>query len=62
MTTSTITKEAWVSKYAHRILTLWQQWKGPLGGADENYIEQVKKDLAQQFDDPLKRSLVESTF
>lgn len=62
MTTTVMTKDAWVNEYAHRILTLWQQWKGPLGGADGAYIEKLKEDLDEQFDDPLKRSLIESTY
>lgn len=56
------TKQDWIQEYAERILKAWQNWQGPLGQVDDSYIEQVKKELDSQFDDPLKRSLIETTY
>ncbi len=61
MATIEITKEAWVDTYSERILLVWQQLQGPLG-IDDQYSQQVKDQLDDFFDDPLKRSLIETTY
>jgi len=53
-----LSKKAWVEEYASRIYMLWQKWKGPLGVSEE-YMSHLKEELGKQFDDPLKRSMVE---
>jgi hypothetical protein len=55
------TKEAWVEKYARRIFELWQNWQGPLGVSGE-YIGHLKEELGRQYEDQLKRSMVELNY
>ncbi len=54
-------KQGWVEKYSARILSNWKQTQAPLG-VDNNYRHQVKNDLQNCFDDPLKRALIENTY
>ncbi len=61
MPTIEITKEAWVDKYAQRILQVWHKLQSPLG-IDNQYSQQVKNQLDEFFDDPLKRGLIETTY
>jgi len=56
-----IRKKQWIQKYACRMLEIWKEIQGPLGVA-ENYIEQIKKDLAAFYDEPLKKMLIEATY
>lgn len=62
MQTAKLTKEDWIQKYAMRVLEMWQSWQGPLGCVDEKYINQIKSELSEQFEDPLKRAMVEATY
>ena len=62
MATVEITKEDWIRNYAGRIFAMWRKRQGPLGEVDEKYIEQLKEQLSNQFDDPLKRALIENTY
>ncbi len=63
MITATETaKENWVAEYADRILEMWRKRQGPLGRVSEQYIEKLREDLAEDFDDPLKRELIETTY
>ena len=62
MPTMQLTKDDWVQKYAQRILQMWQNWQGPLGKVDEKYIRQIETELQDQFDDPLKRAMIEATY
>ena len=55
------TKNDWIEKYATRIFELWQNWRGPLGVSSE-YIEHLKEELGHQYDDDLKRSMVELNY
>ena len=57
-----LTKDDWIGQYASRILQMWRQRQGPLGRVDEGYLEQLKEELEQYFDDPLKRSLIETSY
>ena len=62
MSVTETTKTEWVDEYAGKILKMWQNWQGPLGNVDEQYIEQLKQDLQGQYDDPLKRTMVEMSY
>ena len=55
------TKKAWIEEYAKRIFELWQSWQGPLGVSIE-YMEHLKEELSHQYDDELKRSMVELNY
>jgi len=61
MTTVEVTKETWVDEYAGRILQVWHKWPSPFG-LDKQYSEEVKNQLSEYFDDPLKRDLIETTY
>ena len=54
-------KGEWIQQHAERIHTLWFQWQTPLGIACK-YVEQIKNDLAKFYDDPLKRTFIETTY
>lgn len=54
-------KEEWIQHYAVRILRLWLQWQTPLGVA-RDYVEQLKKDLAEFYDEPLKKMFIEAAY
>ena len=56
-----MTKQEWIAEYAGRILFTWRRWQGPLG-IDDAYLEQLEEQLGKQFDDPLKRQLVEMSY
>ena len=54
-------KEEWIQHYADRMLGLWQVWQTSLGVA-RGYVEQLKTDLAELYEEPLKRTFVETTY
>ncbi|MFC1635816.1 hypothetical protein ACFL5Z_13335 [Planctomycetota bacterium] len=54
-------KGEWIQDHAKRILRLWSQWQTPLGIAC-TYAEQIREDLAEFYDDPLKRMFIETTY
>ena len=56
-----IEKQDWVNEYADKILEVWRSQKGPLG-IDTQYIQQLKSQLDEYFDNPLKRSLIETSY
>lgn len=56
-----IYKEQWTQHYAGRILKLWLQWQTPLGVA-RNYVDQLKEDLAEFYDEPLKKMFIEAAY
>ena len=62
MTMIKTAKEDWVTRYATRILGIWRNQHGPLGRVSKQYIEKIKKDLTEDFDDPLKKELIETTY
>ena len=55
------TKEGWIEKYVKRIVELWQEWHGSQEVSAE-YIEHLKEELGQQYDNQLKRSMVELNY
>ncbi len=56
-----ISKEKWLRKYTSQMLGHWSQWQTPLGVA-RAYAGQIKKDLAEFYDDPLRRMFIEATY
>ena len=54
-------KRKWLQKYSRRLLRLWRQRQTPLG-VPPVYIGQIEKDLARFYDDPLKRTFIETTY
>ena len=54
-------KEEWIQYYADRMLTLWLKWQTRLGVAWD-YVEQLKTDLAELYEEPLKRMFIEATY
>jgi len=54
-------KEEWIQHYADRMLKLWQVWQTRLGVA-RGYVEQLKADLAELYEEPLKRMFIETTY
>ena len=57
----TIDKNKWASEYAKRILNNYLTWQTPLG-VDRGYMEKIKQDLMEDFENPLKKSLIEETY
>ncbi len=62
MTAIETAKENWVAVYADRILEMWRKRQSPLGRVSEQYIEKLREDLPEDFDDPVKRELIETTY
>ncbi len=58
----TATKDDWVEEHALKILNMWQLNHTPLGRVDDQYLAKLKDDLSSYFDDPLKRSLIETSY
>lgn len=56
-----IGKKKWLEKYSRGLHELWLQWQTPLGIACA-YAEQIKEDLTEIYDDPLKRMFIETTY
>jgi hypothetical protein len=51
----------WLQEYSRRLLGHWLQWQTPLGVALA-YAEQIERDLAAFYEDPLKRLFIETTY
>ena len=60
-TDSEIKRQKWLQKYSHRLLGQWLQWQTPLG-VTYAYAEQIREDLAEFYEDPLKRMFIEATY
>ena len=56
-----IKKEEWLQKYASRILRIWSQWQTPFG-VTSDYIVHIKTELANFYEDPLKKMFIESAY
>ncbi len=54
-------KKRWIEHYCELIFKAWQSWQTPLGVA-AGYRIQIRRDLAGFYDDPIKRSFVESSY
>ena len=58
---SNITKDKWLQKYSHQLLRFWLQRQTPFGVACD-YTAQIEEDLAEFYEDPLKRKFIETTY
>ena len=56
-----ITRDKWIHIYSLKLLKLWLQQQPPFDIAF-NYTTQIKKDLADFYEDPLKRKFIEATY
>ena len=54
-------REKWIKYYANRMLRCWLQWRSPLGVA-RDYVEQLRENLAEFYDEPLKKIFIETTY
>lgn len=54
-------RQKWLEKYSALLLGHWRQWQTPLGIAS-TYAKQIREDLAQFYNDPLKRTFIEATY
>jgi hypothetical protein len=54
-------KAKWVKKYADRAFDCWNGSVHTIALSEE-YRHQLEADLAQQYDDPLKRQFIEMTW
>ena len=61
MDNMTIDKNKWASEYAKRILGNYLAWQTPLG-IDNNYLKKIKQDLMEDYEIPLRKSLIEETY
>jgi len=53
-------KRNWAEKHAYGLQRLFEQWQKPLGIDSKDYYEHTMKDLLDYYDDPLRKSLIES--
>jgi len=56
-----ISKDKWLQKYSCKVLSLWLQQPAPFG-VTFTYTTQIKEDLTEFYEDPLKRKFIESTY
>ncbi|MBN1804012.1 MAG: hypothetical protein JW837_02055 [Sedimentisphaerales bacterium] len=56
-----ITRDKWIHIYSGRLLRHWLQQKTPFDIACA-YTIQIKEDLADFYEDPLKRKFIEMTY
>jgi hypothetical protein len=61
METLTSARQNWIDSYADRILHTFDKWQSPLG-IDPDYCDIVKDQLENYYDDPLKKSLIETSY
>lgn len=54
-------KNDWVQRYADRVFALWLSRQTCLGVARQ-YIERLRADLGRYYEDPLKRTFIETTY
>ncbi len=60
-TPTDIAKKKWVQKYSHRLIRLWLRQQTPFGVA-RAYAEHIKECLTEFYEDPLKRTFIETTY
>ena len=56
-----IAKKKWIQKYSRRLLKLWLGRQTPFGVAG-TYAEHIKEDLAEFYENPLKKKFIETTY
>jgi hypothetical protein len=54
-------KAKWVQKYTDRTFDCWRG-RAHTVAVSQQYRRQIEAELAQQYDDPLKREFVETTW
>jgi len=54
-------REIWIQRYSARMLKSWLRWQTSLGVA-RDYVEQLQQDLADYYDEPLKKTFIEMTY
>lgn len=52
-------KQKWVEEHARRFQHLFEQWQKPLGIDGDEYRKHLAVELADYFDDPVWKSLIE---
>jgi len=58
---SDVKKREWLQRYSRHLLDQWFKWQTPLGVA-LTYAAQIREDLAAFYEDPLKRTFIETTY
>ena len=56
-----IARDKWLQKYSQRLLRIWLRRQTPLGVAC-TYTAHIKEDLAEFYEDPLKKKFIETTY
>ena len=56
-----IARDRWIHKYSLKLLKLWLQQQTSFDIACA-YTTQIKEDLADFYEDPLKRKFIEATY
>jgi len=54
-------KNNWVETHAESIIKSFDKWKSPLGISAE-YRQMVKEQLSKDYEDPLRKSLIETSY
>ena len=60
-TPKTNLKRAWVQRYADRMFAVWAERQTCLG-VTRCYIRQLRQELAEWYDEPLKKMFIEATY
>ncbi|HEC01903.1 MAG TPA: hypothetical protein ENI81_00065 [Phycisphaerales bacterium] len=53
-------RQRWAEEHASRLRNLWERWQKPLGIDSQEYYRYAMEDLLACYDDPLRRSFIES--
>lgn len=53
-------KQVWAEEHARRLQFRFQQWQKPLGINGEEYGKYLVQELSDYYDEPLRKSLIES--
>jgi hypothetical protein len=56
-----ITRDKWIHIYSNRLLRHWLQQKTPFDVAG-SYTAQIREELDDFYEDPLKRKFIEATY
>jgi hypothetical protein len=58
--TNSMSREQWIEQHARQVQQLFQQWQHPIGIDDQEYLKHLEKELADYWEDPLLKTLIES--
>jgi len=53
-------KNGWAEEHARKMESRFQEWQQPLGISGDDYLRYLTEELAERYDDPLWKSLIES--